>query len=207
MVESCYLGKYVKIPLKMASKKDNEFVERSLVLIKPDGVRRQLVGEIISRFEKIGLRLIACKLIVVPEEMAFKHYGYGEDWFQKVGEKTLKFYKEHGKDPNEELGTMKPKEIGKLVQKWNVNFLTEGPVLAMIWKGPHAVEIIRKVVGSTYPNQALPGTIRGDYSFDSPFIGNVNKKAINNLVHASGAVDEADLEIQLWFKEKEIFDY
>jgi nucleoside-diphosphate kinase len=180
--------------------------ERTVVLIKPDGVRRGLIGEIISRFEKIGLKMIACKLVKVPKELAFKHYGYDESWFENVGKKVLQFYREHGLDPNEEIGTMEPKKIGKLVQEWNVNYLTEGPVLAMIWQGPHAVEIVRKIVGPTYPNQAPPGTIRGDYSWDSPLTSNSEKRSVYNLIHASGKPEEAELEIQLWFKEKEILD-
>lgn len=193
--------------LESAMEEKSEFTERSVVIIKPDGVKRRLIGEIISRFEKVGLKLIACKMVVVPEELAFKHYGYDEEWFENVGKKVLAFYQEHGKDPKEELGTMEPKEIGKMVQKWNVDYLTEGPVLAMVWEGPHAVEIIRKIVGPTYPNQAPPGTIRGDFGFESPLISNANKQSVHNLIHASGTPQEAELEIQLWFKEKEILDY
>lgn len=178
--------------------------EQSVVLVKPDGVKRGLIGEIISRFERIGLRMVACKMVVVPPEMAQKHYGYDDQWFINVGNRTLEFYEKIGKDPNEEVGTKDPKEIGKLVKKWNVEFLTEGPVLAMLWIGPHAVEIIRKMVGSTYPQSALPGTIRGDFGFDSPATSNTEKRCVRNLIHASGTVDEAKLERQLWFKESEI---
>ncbi len=181
--------------------------ERSLVLIKPDGVKRGLIGEVISRFEKVGLKLIACKMVVVKPEMAIKHYGYSQEWFENVGKKVLAFYQEHGKDPGEELGTMDQIEIGKMVQKWNVDYLTGGPVVAMIWEGPNVVEIIRKIVGPTYPQQAPPGTIRGDYSYDSPFLSNINKRSVQNLIHASGTPQEAELEIQLWFKEKEIHQY
>ena len=181
--------------------------ERSLVLIKPDGVKRRLAGEIISRMEKVGLKLIAAKMVLVRPEMAIKHYGYDEQWFKNVGRKLLKFYQEHGKDPNEEIGTKNPKEIGLLVQKWCVNYLTEGPIIATIWEGPHAVEIIRKIVGPTFPSQAPPGTIRGDYSCDSPLLSNANKRSVHNLIHASGSPEEARLEIQLWFKEKEIHEY
>jgi nucleoside-diphosphate kinase len=179
--------------------------EISVVLIKPDGVRRQLIGEIISRFEKTGLELIACKLVKIPPEMAMKHYGQTEEWFESVGEKLLKFYEKHGKDPEEEIGTKKPKEIGELVQKWNVDYLTEGKVIAMLWSGPHAIEIIRKIVGATFPQQALPGTIRGDYSFDAPDVANSQGRSIHNLIHASGTPEEAQFERELWFKEDEIF--
>jgi nucleoside-diphosphate kinase len=179
----------------------------SIVLIKPDGIKKALIGEIISRFEKVGLNLIACKLIVIDENIAIKHYGSSDKkWFKNVGEKLIEFYKEHGKDPQEEVGTLKPEEIGKIVQKWNANYLTEGPVLAMIWQGPHAIEIIRKIVGHTYPELATPGTIRGDFSFESPFLANSRNRAIHNLIHASGSSKEAKFERELWFKEKEIFE-
>ncbi len=180
--------------------------EYSVVLIKPDGIEKKLIGEIISRFEKIGLNLIACKLLMINKEIAIKHYGDGnKEWFKKVGEKLIKFYKEHGKDPKEEVGTLKPEEIGKIVQQWNVDYLTEGPVLAMIWQGPHAVEIIRKIVGPTYPEIAPPGTIRGDFSFDSPLLANSKNRAVRNLIHASSSIEEAKFEREIWFKEDEIF--
>jgi nucleoside-diphosphate kinase len=180
--------------------------EYSVVLLKPDAIAKGLVGEIISRFEKIGLNLIAGKLVKIEAEMATKHYGGADEkWFQDVGEKLLEFYKENGKDPLEEVGTMEPREIGKLVQKWNVNYLTEGSILAMIWQGPHAVAIIRKLVGHTYPELASPGTIRGDFSFESPLLANSKSRSIHNLIHASGTVSEAKFERELWFKENEIF--
>ncbi|MFH1601494.1 MAG: nucleoside-diphosphate kinase [Candidatus Shapirobacteria bacterium] len=188
-------------------KNKKAYWQQSVVLIKPDGVARGLIGEIISRFEKVGLKMTACKLVVIPREIAFKHYGYNDEWFENVGKKVMEFYKEHGKDPNEELGTMKSKEIGKMVQEWNVNYLTYGPVLAMIWEGQHAIEVIRKIVGSTYPNQSAPGTIRGDYAFDSPLISNSEKRSVFNLIHASGKEEEAKLEIELWFKKEEICRY
>ncbi len=178
--------------------------EQSVVLIKPDGIERQLIGEIISRFEKIGFKMLACKLVIIDKELAGKHYGYDNKWFESVGKKLLEFYKENGKDPKEEIGTMEPKKIGEIVQKWNVNYLTEGPVLAMLWQGHRVVEIIRKMVGSTYPFSSPPGTIRGDFSFDSPLLADNDKRAIKNLIHASGSVKEAQFEKQLWFKEKEI---
>lgn len=177
----------------------------SVVLIKPDGVKRGLVGEILTRIEKIGLKMIACKFIWIDKEFASKHYGYDEKWFIDTGKRALEFYKEHGLDPKEKVGTMDAKEMGKFIQKLNVEYLTEGPVLAMIWQGPHAVEIIRKLVGPTYPQIAPPGTIRGDYSFDSPLFSNTNNKPLRNLIHASGSVDEAKIERELWFREDEIF--
>ncbi len=181
--------------------------EYSVILLKPDAIHKGLIGEIISRFEKVGLILVACKLVLVDSSIAVKHYGGGnKEWFKNVGEKLIEFYKEHGKDPQEEIGTLKPEEIGQLVQKWNVNYLTEGPILAMIWQGPNAVGIIRKIIGHTYPESALPGTIRGDFSFESPLLANSNSRAIHNLIHASSSPQEAKFERELWFKENEIFE-
>ena len=191
----------------MNDKKKNDYIERTMVAVKPDGVRRQLVGEIISRFEKVQLKMIACKMIHIPEELAFKHYGQSDEWFLNIGKKMVEFYKEHGLDPKEKIGTMEPREIGKLIQKWNVNYLTEGPVVAMIWEGTHAVEIVRKIVGGTLPVQSLPGTIRGDYAVDSSYSANEQGRSIQNLIHTSATADEAKLEIELWFKRSEIFDY
>ncbi|MGC9046562.1 MAG: nucleoside-diphosphate kinase [Minisyncoccia bacterium] len=179
--------------------------EKTLVLIKPDGVQRKIVGEIISRFERVGLEIIGLKMVKVNEELAFKHYGYNEEWFEKVGKKVKEFYEQVGFDPGEEFNKLSLKEIGKLVQKWNVDFLTEGKVIAMVLKGYHAVEIVRKMVGDTYPHRAAPGTIRGDYALESPLVANVSKRSVRNIIHASGSVEEANLEIQLWFKNNEIF--
>lgn len=181
--------------------------EYSVVLVKPDGVRRGLIGEIISRFEKIGLKIIAAKFIHVDEKFASQHYGYDEKWYRETGEKALNFYKKYGLDPKEVIGSMKPKDMGKFIQKLNVNYLTEGPIMAMIWQGPvHSIEIIRKVVGPSYPQDAPPGTIRGDFCFDSPEISNLQKKALHNLIHASSSPQEAKFERELWFKENEIFE-
>ncbi|KKQ22348.1 nucleoside-diphosphate kinase [Candidatus Wolfebacteria bacterium RIFCSPLOWO2_01_FULL_38_11] len=180
--------------------------EKTLVVIKPDGAKRGLVGEIISRFEKVGLKIAALKAVKIDEKVATKHYGYNEEWFEKVGKKVKEFYQKIGFDPGEELGKLSNSEMGRLIQKWNVDFLTEGVVVAMILKGFNAVEVVRKMVGATYPNEAQPGTIRGDYSLESPLVANLQKKAVRNLVHASGTAEEARLEIELWFKEGEIFE-
>lgn len=183
-------------------------MERTVVLIKPDGVKRGLVGEIIARFEKVGLKIVAMKMVWVDKEMVMKHYPTTRnEWVKKVGEKTLKAYEEYGKDPTEHLGTLKPVEIGKLVCKWLVDYLTSGPVVAMILEGPHAISVVRKVAGYTYPDTAVPGTIRGDYSIDSPDLANERKRSGYNLVHASGNAEEAKFEEELWFHKNEIHDY
>jgi nucleoside-diphosphate kinase len=183
-------------------------MEKSLVLIKPDGVKRGLIGEIIHRFEAAGLKLVAAKMVWVDEELVAKHYpDTREEFLKGMGEKSLNTYKEYGMDPLEKLGTDDPLTIGKMVNAWNREFLSEGPVMAMVWEGNHAITNVRRIVGPTLPTFAPPGTIRGDYSVDSPVLANVKKRAVKNLIHASGNPEEAELEINLWFTPKEIHEY
>jgi nucleoside-diphosphate kinase len=186
----------------------NSIVERTLVLVKPDGVKRALVGEIVSRFEKRGLKITGMKMVWVDEGMVRKHYPTTrKEWVSGIGDKTLKAYADYGTDPKEHLGTMDPYEIGLLVCKWLVDYLTSGPVVAMIFEGPHAITAVRKIAGYTYPDTAIPGTIRGDYSIDSPDLANMTKRSGMNLVHASGNKEEAEFEIALWFRKEEIHQY
>jgi nucleoside-diphosphate kinase len=182
-------------------------MEQSVVLVKPDGVQRGLIGEIISRFEKAGIKIVAMKMVHVGREFAIKHYGFNDEWFENVGKKVKEFYKEKGFDPGENIMEMENMAIGKMVQGWNVDYLTEGPVVAMLLEAPGVVEIVRKIVGSTYPQTAPPGTIRGDFSFDSPLLSNIKRRSVYNLIHASGKPEEAEIEKQLWFKEDEIHSY
>jgi nucleoside-diphosphate kinase len=186
-------------------KKANQ--EQTLVILKHDAVARGLIGEIVSRFERIGLKLVAFEMVDPDQNIGQKHYPDSDEWKIKVGERTLKEYKEKGINPTEILGTDNAKEIGELVKKWNVEYLTAGPVVAMVWEGPNAVKVVRKLVGDTVPANALPGTIRGDFSWDSPELANEQQRPFYNLIHASGAPDEAEYEINLWFYELEIIDY
>lgn len=182
-------------------------MEQTVVLIKPDGVKRGAVGDILSRFERVGLRIAAMKLVWVDEEFVGKHYRDDPKWYKSVGERLLEFYKENGKDANEDLGTSDPIELGKKVRQWLFVYITSGPVVAILLAGPHAVELVRKFVGPTYPLNAAPGTIRGDYHYDSPFLSNFGQRSVENLVHASGTVEEAEFEKKLWFKDSEIHNY
>jgi nucleoside-diphosphate kinase len=182
-------------------------MEKTVVILKHDAVARGLMGEIIHRFERAGLKLAAMKMVHATGEMGEKHYPSEETWFRRVGERSLKEYREKGVDPVKALGTADPVEIGKLVKKWNVDYLTEGPVLAMVFAGYDAIKMARKLVGATIPAQAAPGTIRGDYSVDSAELGNRRRRPARNLVHASGDEREAANELDLWFKPEEIFDY
>jgi nucleoside-diphosphate kinase len=183
-------------------------MERSLVLIKPDGVKRGIVGQIVTRFETAGIKLVGMKMVWVSKELIDKHYPDDRTEFLKgMGEKTLASYKEYGKNPKKELGTDDPLEIGKMVNAWNKEFLTAGPVVAMVLEGNHVIDNVRRLVGATLPTFAAPGTIRGDFSVDSPVLANERKRAVKNLIHASGNPEEAKLEIDLWFVPEELHTY
>ena len=183
-------------------------MERTFIILKADAVQRGIVGDIIARFEKVGLKLVGLKMLRPDEALANKHYPKDrQEFIEGMGQKTLDNYAEQGKDAMAEFGHADPHKIGLAVQKWLVEFLTSGPVIAMVLEGPHAVELTRKLVGHTLPLKAQPGTIRGDFSFDSSALANENKRPIRNLIHASGNTEEANLEINLWFRPEEMFNY
>lgn len=181
--------------------------EKTVIIIKHDGVARGLMGQIIKRFERVGLKLVALEFLQSTDDMGKSHYPDSEEWYKKVGGRTLSEYEEKGIDPIKELGTDDPIEIGKMIKQWNVDYLTYGPVLAMVWEGPGAVKIGRKLVGETNPVNAAPGTIRGDYSVDNAELANAHKRPFYNVVHASGEVAEAEEEMALWFENVEVYDY
>lgn len=181
--------------------------EKTVVLLKPDTVKRGLIGEILHRFEKAGIKIIGLKMAWVNADLVAKHYPDNKEYLATVGNKTLKTYKEYGQDPDEELGTKDPWEIGKMVRQWNMDFLSSGPVVAVLLEGIHAVDAVRMMVGNTLPRFAEPGTIRGDYSLDSPILANKQKRTVKNMIHASGNAEEAKFEEELWFRKNEIHDY
>lgn len=182
-------------------------MERTVVLIKPDGIKRGLVGEILSRFEKAGLKIVAMKMVWVKEDLIEKHYPKDKDYLISLGKKSLAIYEEYGKDPGEELGSKDPLEIGKMIRSWFADYLTSGPVVAVLLEGLHAIDNVRMMIGHTLPRFATPGTIRGDYSIDSADLANAKKRAVKNLIHASGSVEAAKFEEELWFHKNEIFSY
>ncbi len=183
-------------------------MERTFVAIKPDGVQRGLTGEIIGRFERAGLKIVALKLVQVSKELAEKHYPADrEEMIVGIGQKSLDDYKKLELDAKKELGTDDAREIGELVRSWLADYISSGPVVAMVLESPHAIELVRKIVGNTLPLLAQPGTIRGDFSYDSAYLGNVRKRPIKNIVHASGNLAEAEYEIPLWFTAAEISSY
>lgn len=175
------------------------------MIIKPDGIQRSLIGEIIKRYERTGLKLIAMKMLVPTEEMATKHYYEvgGDAWLEEVGRKAAAAYEKKGeKSPFPTF-----KDNGIAIMKSNAKYLSSGPVVAMIWQGNQAVGLVRKITGGTEPLSSDVGTIRGDFTLDTYQMADLDQRSIRNLIHASGTSEEAEKEIPIWFKEEEILAY
>lgn len=177
--------------------------DKTLVVLKPDAVQRSLIGEIIQRFERVGLKLVAIKMFVPDADFVEKHYTFDPEWRRKAGEKSIKGYLEKG--PVSPITD--PVAAGEAILDSLKVYLTRGPVVAMIWQGAHAVSIVRKLVGSTEPFSSDVGTIRGDYVHDSYEMSGGDGRSIRNLIHASGNEEEAAQEIPHWFSKNEIIDY
>jgi len=177
--------------------------EKTLVIIKPDGIQRSLVGEIIRRLEKVGLKLVAVKMVIPDNDFIEKHYTIDPEWRRITGEKTIKSYRDKGlKPPHDD-----PYKITEIILNNLKKFMCSGPVIAMVWQGVHSVKIVRKLVGGTEPFTSDVGTIRGDFVLDSYQLSDIDGRAIRNLIHASGSIEDAGKEIKLWFKSEEIIKY
>jgi nucleoside-diphosphate kinase len=177
--------------------------ERTLVIIKPDGVQRTLIGEIIKRFERTGFKLVGIKMTVPTQSHIEKHYTLNPEWSRITGEKTIANYVKKGEKPWSE----DPLEVTRVVLENLKKYMTSGPVIVMVWEGAHAVEIVRKITGGTEPRSSDVGTIRGDFVLDSYIMSDTDKRAVRNLVHSSGNVKEAEMEIDHWFKKDELLNY
>lgn len=177
--------------------------ERTLVIIKPDGIQRGLIGEMIGRYEAVGLKLVALKMLVPDPAHIETHYTLDPNWRRVTGEKTIKSYKEKGLTPPSE----DPLEITAKILANLKKYMTSGPVIAMVWEGAHAVQIVRKLTGGTEPLTSDVGTIRGDYVLDSYTMSDADGRAVRNLIHASGSVGEANAEIAHWFTQDNLIDY
>lgn len=177
--------------------------ERTLVVIKPDGVQRSLMGEIIKRYEQSGLKLVGMKMMVPTEELIDKHYLLDPEWRVKTGLKTIESYKKKGKTPPSE----DPLKITEIILRNLKKYMTKGPVVAMVWQGMHAAGIVKKITGGTEPLTSDMGTIRGDYTIDSYEVSDVDDRAVRNLVHCSGNAKEAEQEVDLWFRPEELIEY
>ncbi|MBM3230528.1 nucleoside-diphosphate kinase [Candidatus Pacearchaeota archaeon] len=179
-------------------------LEQTLVLLKHDAVQRNILGKIMQRFEDAGFKIKGMKMVHANAEFAAKHYQLDEVWAKNVYEKTKAAYDKERK----KMEYTDHMHLGKTIQAWNMTFLSEGPVIALVLEAPHAVELVRKMVGSTEPRQAQPGTIRGDYALiESYALADKKKRVLRNLIHASDTVENAKREIALWFDNKELHAY
>jgi nucleoside-diphosphate kinase len=183
-------------------------MEQTIVLIKPDGVKQRVIGEIIHRFERMGLKIVAMKMIVPTKKLLDKHYATDKlSTVERIGNKTLDTYKKYNKDAKQEFGTEDPAKLGKMVVGWLLDFMTSSPVVAMVIEGKHAVENVVNIAGPTMPVNAPAGTIRGDFSTDSAAYANEERRAVQNIVHISATLEEANFEKMLWFTPEEIYSY
>ena len=181
--------------------------ERTLVLIKPDGIQRALSGTILARLEQAGLKIVGLKMVQAQRAVLERHYPSAETWLRTVGGKTREAFQSYGLDVRAMTGTDDPVEIGRQVRGWLIDFMQTTPVIAAVLEGVHAVSVTRKIVGNTLPVFAEPGTIRGDFSVDAPTVANAGRRPVRNLIHASGTVEEAEHEVALWFGSAELYAY
>jgi len=176
--------------------------ERTFVILKPDAIQRSLIGDVIARIEKTGLKLVANKLIVATEEQCWTHYNKDEEWFLKKGAKII--------ENRQAMNLPVEKDAlgyGKDIILALVKFMTAGPIMPMIWEGNQAVGIVKKLVGGTEPLTSDVGTLRGDYTIDSYELAGFDDRAVRNLIHCSDAPAEAQREIKIWFGDNEIINY
>jgi nucleoside-diphosphate kinase len=176
--------------------------ERTFVAIKHDGVQRSLIGEIIKRIERTGLKIVAMKMFVPEQSKVEEHYSKDEAWCTKVGERTIENLGKEGKQIEKSA-----LEYGQEVLSALYNYFKLGPIVGMIVEGNQSVAIVKKLVGGTEPTTSDVGTIRGDFTIDSYGISNTDGRAVRNLIHCSDKPEEAEREIKIWFTPGEIINY
>lgn len=176
--------------------------EKTLVILKPDTIQRNLTGDIISRFERAGLKIIAMKFVLPTKELAHKHYVKSEEEVIALGNRSIEGNKKRGIELMEDAKT-----IGERISNRLIEYLAHSPVVAMVLEGNNSIQIVRKLVGSTEPTSSDVGTIRGDYTIDSYDLADTDNRAIRNLVHASANIEDSNYEIPVWFNENEIYTY
>lgn len=191
----------------MHTKKIHPKEERTYLMIKPDAVRKGLIGEILRRVEQRDLKVVALEMFQPTFEEMDSHYPKEEAWIRRLGQKTFATYAKYGYDPKEEYGTDDDLEMGTMVRQWLVDYMISAPLVKVAIQGIHAVDMVRKIVGETMPYLADMGTIRGDYSADSPLLANKERRAVMNLVHASETPEEAEHELAHWFGNSPIYSY
>jgi nucleoside-diphosphate kinase len=178
------------------------YKERSFVAIKPDGVQRSLIGEIIKRFERTGLKLVGLKLVMANEDSLWTHYNKDDQWYEEKGAIVIKNRQAAGLSVDKAAI-----EYGRDIVLALIKFMTCGPVVAMVWEGNQAVNVIKKLVGGTEPTTSDVGTIRGDLTLDSYELANLDSRAVRNLIHCSDKPAEAQREMDIWFKKEELLNY
>ena len=181
--------------------------ELTYVMMKPDGVKKGLIGEVIRRFEQRDLKIVALEMFMPEFDKVNDHYPKSEEWINRLGQKTMTTYEKYGYDAMADFGTTDTAKIGPEIRKWLIDYMTSAPLVKMIVKGVHSVDVVRKIAGDTMPYKAGMGTIRGDYSIDSPALANMEKRAVMNIVHCSETPEEAAHEIKHWFGDVKITDY
>ena len=179
--------------------------EKTFVILKPDAIQRGLVGEIVKRFEQIGLKIVAMKMISATEDQCLKHYNKDDAWFIKKGENIVKNLTEMGKPVEKEAI-----EYGKDVIRRLAHYMTASPVVVMIIEGNEAQAVVKRLVGGTEPSTADSGSIRGDFALDSYYICDTDERAVRNLIHCTDPADgedAAEREVKVWFSQDEIMKY
>ncbi|MBI5126903.1 nucleoside-diphosphate kinase [Candidatus Roizmanbacteria bacterium] len=182
-------------------------IEKTLIIIKPDAVKRGLIGTIITTFENVGLKLMVAKMLRPDAQVIKNHYPGTPEWIKEMGEKTLSSFKQSGADVKQNLGTDDPEKLGTFVYERLIKYWMEGPIVAMVWEGPDAIQIARKLRGHTIPLLAQTGTLHSDYSFDSSTLSSSLDRVVKTFVHASGNREEAEREIKYWFPKTEFKNY
>ncbi|MCA9353524.1 nucleoside-diphosphate kinase [Candidatus Nomurabacteria bacterium] len=180
--------------------------EKTFVILKPDTLQRGLVGEVIKRFERIGLKIVAMKMIQADEETIFKHYNKDDAWYERKGSGIVENRKKLGKPVEKEAI-----EYGKDIIRTMVHYMCASPVVVMVVEGNSAQAVVKRLVGGTEPTTADTGTIRGDFALDSYFLCDTDEsRGLRNLIHCTDPADGEDAynnEVSVWFDEKEILNY
>lgn len=182
-------------------------MEKTLLIIKPDAVKRAMIGTIIETFEKTGLKLLAAKMVRPEADVIRNHYPGTNEWLVEMGNKTLASFKQAGTDVQKVMGTEDPTKLGQFVYDRLIKYWQEGPIVAMVFEGPNAVSVARKLRGHTIPALSEPGTLHATYSYDSSTLSSTLDRVVKTFIHASGSVEEAEREIKYWFKDEKFESY
>ena len=182
-------------------------MERTLIIIKPDALKRGLVGKIIETFENVGMKLMVAKMLKPSADVIKNHYPGTSEWIKEMGEKTLASFKQSGQDVIKTFKTEDPNKLGQFVYERLIKYWMEGPIIVMVWQGANAITVARKLRGHTIPVLAIPGTLHAQFSFDSSPLSASLDRVVKTFIHASGSTDEAEREIKYWFKDIKFKNY